>query len=97
MYNIKRVKTVTSKLKIGRVKGWSFGIQLKFSFYSKTDHYIYKMIYVSLMIMTMQKPTVDTQKIKNIQHILLWKTINSQRMEATEGEKKGTTKQPKNN
>ena len=42
-------------------------MRLKLSFHQhKTDCYINKMFYVSLMVTRKQKPTADTQKIKEV-------------------------------
>ena len=44
----------------------------------KTDYYIYKMCYLSIMVTSKQKPAVDTQSIKKEnQNIPLRKIINS--------------------
>ena len=56
----------------------------------KTDYYIYKMCYLSIMVTSKQKPAVDTQSIKKEnQNIPLRKIICLQRKAAREegGEK----------
>lgn len=54
------------------------------------------MFQVSLMVLTKQKPTVDSQKIKERNlDIPLWKIINSKRKLARDEEmNKGTTEHP---
>lgn len=53
----------------------------------KIDYYTYKEFFVSLVVATKQRPTVDTQKIKSIP---LWKIIKSQSKTAKEV-RKGST------
>ena len=65
----------------------------------KIDCYIYRLLYVRLMVKIKQKPIVDTQKImrKESKH----NTIESHQSTREEGkrrkEQRGTTKQPENN
>ena len=62
--------------------------------------YIYKLLHVSLMVTTKQKPIVDTQKIviKESKHNPI-ECHQTQREECKRRRKKhrGTTKQPENN
>lgn len=56
------------------------------------------MFYVSLIVITRQKPTVDKQKRKRKESkYITMKSNKSQRKRAKEGRNKGIAKRPENN
>ena len=84
----------------GEVKVQNICMQLKLSCYQlKVDCYNYKIYYVGIMVITKQKPTVDTQKIKRrkSKHTTMEIISSPKKTARQQGRNKRPTKQPENN